>query len=97
MSAMDVTATEAKNRLGQMLEHAQREPVFIGKSGRRHSVLLSAARYDALLAAASASKAPGRKARDAGREFYEKYKDWVDLQNEHFDQHGVFGEEFRPW
>ena len=38
--AMIVTATEAKNRLGQMLEHARLEPVFIEKAGRRHSVLL---------------------------------------------------------
>ena len=31
---MDVTATEAKNRLGQMLEQCQREPVVIEKSGQ---------------------------------------------------------------
>ena len=90
---MEVTATEAKNRLGQMLEHAQREPVIIGKSGRRHSVLLSAAAYDALVAA----QRPAKKPRDPGREFYEKYKDWVDLQNEHVEKFGIFGEEFRPW
>ena len=92
---MDVTATEAKNRLGQMLEHCQREPVVIEKSGRRHSVLISAAHYDALVAAQGVS--PARKRSDPGRAFYEKYKDWVDLQNQHFEKHGVFGEEFRPW
>lgn len=95
---MDVTATEAKNRLGQMLEHAQREPVVIEKSGRRHSVLMSAAQYDALVErAARASAAPPRKAADPGREFYEKYKDWVDMQNEHVERYGIFGEEFRLW
>jgi prevent-host-death family protein len=91
---MEVTATEAKNRLGQMLEHCQREPVVIEKSGRRHSVLVSAALYDALVAAA---RPAARKRSDPGREFYEKYKDWVDLQNEHFEKHGTFGQEFRPW
>ena len=90
---MEVTATEAKNRLGQMLEHCQREPVVIEKSGRRHSVLISAAQYDALVAASR----PPASAGDAGRAFYEKYKDWVDLQNEHFTTYGVFGEEFRSW
>ena len=90
---MDVTATEAKNRLGQMLEHCQREPVIIEKSGRRHSVLISAAQYDALLAA----QVPVRKARDPGREFYEKYKDWVDEQNRLVEQFGIPGEAFRPW
>ena len=34
---------------------------------------------------------------DAGKRFYERYKDWVDLQNEHFETHGVFGEEWRLW
>jgi prevent-host-death family protein len=90
---MNVTATDAKNRLGQMLEHCQREPVVIEKSGRRHSVLLSAAQYDALVAP---KKRPG-KAADPGQAFYEKYKDWVDMQNEHFEKHGVFGEEWRTW
>jgi prevent-host-death family protein len=92
--AMQITATEAKNRLGQMLEHAQREPVIIAKSGRRHSVLISAEHYDALVAA---QRPKAATARDPGLEFYEKYKDWVDLQHDHFERHGVFGEEFRPW
>jgi prevent-host-death family protein len=91
---MEVTATEAKNRLGQMLEHCQREPVVIEKSGRRHSVLLSAALYDALVAAA---RPAARKRNDPGREFYEKYKDWVDEQNRLVEQYGIPGEDFRAW
>jgi prevent-host-death family protein len=95
---MDVTATEAKNRLGQMLEHCQREPVVIEKSGRRHSVLISAARYDELLAAAAAARpGPAGVLADPGQAFYEKYKDWVDLQNELVDKYGIPGEEFRTW
>jgi prevent-host-death family protein len=92
--AMEVTATEAKNRLGQMLDHCQREPVVIEKQGRRHSVLISAALYDALIAA---QQAPTARQRDPGRAFYTQYKDWVDLQNQHFETYGCFGEEFRPW
>jgi prevent-host-death family protein len=92
---MEVTATEAKNRLGQMLEHCQREPVVIEKSGRRHSVLISAAQYDALVAAA-APDAAGRGA-DPGRAFYAKYKDWVDMQNALVEKYGIPGEEFRAW
>ena len=92
---MEVTATEAKNRLGQMLEHCQREPVVIEKSGRRHSVLLSAAQYDALVAGQQPLLVQG--SRDAGREFYEKYKDWVDLQNDLVARFGIPGEEFRTW
>lgn len=90
---MEVTATEAKNRLGQMLEHCQREPVVIEKSGRRHSVLISAAHYDALIAG---QRQPAPVA-DPGRAFYARYKDWVDEQNRLVEQHGIPGEEFRSW
>lgn len=90
---MRVSATEAKNRLGQMLEHCQREPVVIEKSGRRHSVLLSVALYDALVAGQRQAVPPA----DPGRAFYAQYKDWVDEQNRLVEQHGMPGEEFRPW
>lgn len=93
---MQVTATDAKNRLGQMLETAQREPVFIDKSGRRHSVLISAARYDELMAAARAASTEPPAPRTAA-EFYARYKDWVDEQNRHFDKYGIWNEEFRTW
>ena len=48
--AVNVSATEAKNKLGQVLDRAQTEPVFIEKGGRRHSVVLSVAQYEELLA-----------------------------------------------
>ena len=87
-----MTATEAKNRLGQVLEHAQRAPVFIEKAGRRHSVVLSSARYEELLEAEA-----GRSLKVRTREFNEKYKDWIAEQNERFDKHGLWNEEFRRW
>ena len=92
---MEVTATDAKNRLGQMLEHAQREPVFIGKSGRRHSVLISAQHYEALMAAQAPS--PKRKTADPGRAFYAKYEDWFDMHNDLVECYGIPGGDFRPW
>ncbi len=48
INPMEVTATEARNRFGQVLDACQREPVFIGKSGRRHGVRVSTAHCDAL-------------------------------------------------
>jgi prevent-host-death family protein len=94
---MDVTATEAKNRLGQMLDHAQREPVFIEKSGRRHGVLLSAAHYEALLAAsARAAPAEAPPPRTA-EEFYVRHKAWVDENNQRFEKYGLWNEEIRTW
>jgi prevent-host-death family protein len=93
---MEVTATEAKNRLGQMLEHCQREPVVIEKSGRRHSVLISAQRFDELLAAERRG-APDTGEPRTAEEFYARYKDWVDEQNRHFEKYGIWNEEFRTW
>lgn len=89
---MNLTATDAKNRLGHVLESAQREPVFIDKSGRQHSVVISAARYEELLRAEQGMSMEERRLR-----FNEKYKDWIDEQHRHFTKYGIFGEEFRPW
>jgi prevent-host-death family protein len=94
---MQVTATDAKNRLGQMLEACQREPVIIEKSGRRHSVLLSACHYDALVAASAGAAAETPPPPRTAEEFYARYKDWVDEQNRHFEKHGIWNEEFRTW
>ena len=89
---MNVTATEAKNRLGQVLEHAQRAPVFIDKAGRRHSVVLSSERYEELLKAEA-----GRSIKERTREFNETYKEWIAEQNGRFEKHGLWNEEFRRW
>ena len=89
---MNLTATEAKNRLGQVLEQAQREPVFIEKSGRRHSVVLSVEQYDQLLARQTRARPA-----DTGKAFYDQYKDWVDMQNSLVEKFGIPGEEFRAW
>ena len=90
---MQITATEAKNRFGQMLVQCQREVVTIKKSGRRHSVLMSVQDYDALVAqrpVVAASKDPGKR-------FYEQFKDWVDMQNEIFEKHGIWSDGLVSW
>ncbi|HNU10501.1 MAG TPA: type II toxin-antitoxin system prevent-host-death family antitoxin [Rubrivivax sp.] len=96
---MSVSATDAKNRFGQLLEQAQRAPVVIEKSGRRHSVLLSIEHYELLLSTqrhAAREAAPPAYGPEA-QAFYAKYKDWVDMQNELVERYGVFGEEYRIW
>jgi prevent-host-death family protein len=45
-----VTATEAKNRLGAILDDAQREPVVIRRQDRDIAVVLSMAEYERLRA-----------------------------------------------
>jgi antitoxin Phd len=45
---MNTTATDMKNRFGEFLMQAQREPITIQKSGQTVAVLLSAEEYDRL-------------------------------------------------
>lgn len=47
MAAM--TATDAKNKFGQVLEMAQAEPVRIQKNGRDVAVVLSPEQYESLV------------------------------------------------
>lgn len=46
-----VAATEAKNRLGAILDSAQREPIVIRRQNRDIAVVLSMADYDRLRSA----------------------------------------------
>ena len=92
---MNLTATDAKNRFGQVLEQAQKRPVFIEKAGRRHSVVMSVELYDRLVKAAA--PAPATDMNPAARAFYEQHKEWVDAQNERFEKYGIWNEEFRRW
>ena len=52
----EITATDAKNRFGQVLEMAQAEPVHIQKNGRDVAVVLSSEEFSRLRASASAPK-----------------------------------------
>ncbi len=91
-SVMNVSATEAKNRLGQVLEQAQRRPVFIEKAGRPHSVVISNERYEQLLRAEAGADSPTERR----RRFSEQYKDWIAEQNQLVEKYPVFGFTYRP-
>ncbi len=54
MAAM--TATEAKNRFGEVLELARKEPVRVQKNGRDVAVVLSAEDYTQLVERAAPPK-----------------------------------------
>jgi len=49
------TSLEFQRKFGQYLNESHREPVEIPRHGRREFVLMSAAQYDELLAAAQRS------------------------------------------
>jgi len=51
-----ITATDAKNKFGQVLEMAQSEPVRVQKNGRDVAVVLSAEQYGQLVANTNAPR-----------------------------------------
>lgn len=51
-----ITATDAKNRFGQVLEMAQAEPVRIQKNGRDVAIVLSPEQYAALVSGSNAPR-----------------------------------------
>ena len=52
----NMTATDAKNKFGQVLEMAQAEPVRIQKNGRDVAVVMSPEQYAALVVQSGAPK-----------------------------------------
>jgi prevent-host-death family protein len=50
--AKRVSATVAKNKLGQILRMAEEEPVYIVKHGKPQTVVIAAKRYEHLVARA---------------------------------------------
>jgi prevent-host-death family protein len=88
---MRITATEAKNRFGNICAQAKRGPVFIEKAGRIDSVLLSASEYQALVARQSSTPQSRKKAFEA------EHKDWIALHNAQVHAHGIPGDDLRPW
>ena len=96
---METTATHAKNRFGYMLDQSQREPVFIEKSGRQVSVMLSLQEYKRLLQSHQIAQCanPAQALSTAGDAFYQQHKEWMDWQNQLVEDHGVFGQEYRVW
>ena len=65
---INITATEFKNRLGKYLDMAETGPVFVKKSGRQKSVLISQEMYKKFLALEDAYWA--QKALEAETEGY---------------------------
>ena len=90
---IQINATDAKNRFGQMLDACQTEPVFIAKSGRQHGVLLSMQQYQML----QSRQIPGsssalRQAASPASTFYAQCGSWVDEVNRLVEQHGVWSD-----
>lgn len=51
-----MTATDAKNRFGELLEMARKQPVFIQKNGRTVAVMVSPEEYQRMVESSTAPK-----------------------------------------
>jgi prevent-host-death family protein len=51
-----ISATDAKNRFGELLELARKAPVHVQRNGRDVAVVISPEEFERLLAGASAPK-----------------------------------------
>lgn len=89
---MHITATDAKNRFGQVCAQAKREPVFVEKAGRVDTVILSAEHYQTLQASAGKSAMAARK-----KAFEAEFGDWIAAQNDWVEANGIPGADLRPW
>ena len=89
---MRISATEAKNRFGQVCALAKQGPVWVEKAGRVDTVILSAQDYEALSAL---QNRPGLDARR--QQFESEFAGWLTAQEAWVDAHGVPGAEWRPW
>jgi prevent-host-death family protein len=90
--AMQVSATEAKNRFGYFCSQAKSEPVIVEKDGRPDTVILDYEEYKALKSAVEKKSLSQRK-----KEFNDTYKDWIRAQNEDFDKNGIWSDGLVPW
>lgn len=52
----EISATDAKNKFGEVLEMVRKEPVRIKKNGRDFAVLVAADEFDRMVAASAAPK-----------------------------------------
>ncbi len=89
---MQITATEAKNRFGYVCAQAKTAPVIVEKDGRPDSVIVSYADFEALTLAAKARSIAQQK-----KVFNQDYKDWIALQNQDFEENGLWCDGLVTW
>jgi PHD/YefM family antitoxin component YafN of YafNO toxin-antitoxin module len=91
-TAMQITATEAKNRFGSICALAKRAPVFVEKAGQIDTVIMSADQYRELQANQNNSSLASRK-----KKFEAEFGEWIAAQNTWVEKQGVPGSDLRPW
>jgi PHD/YefM family antitoxin component YafN of YafNO toxin-antitoxin module len=91
-NTVQVTATQAKNRIGAICTHAKTEPVFVEEDGRIDTVIVSAQQFETLKSAAQPKTLAQRK-----RAFEQTHKAWIDAQKTRFEKSGLWCDDLRVW
>jgi hypothetical protein len=86
---MNIDILDEGRTLAQLCAQAMRQPVIVQAGGQPQAVLLSYDDYRRLAGPMSPQA--------AALTFRETYKDWFAAHNQLVEQHGVFGEDHRPW
>lgn len=89
--AMRISATDAKNRFGQVCSEAKRGPVIVEKDGRPDTVIVSFEQWQSVSRPADASVRARR------RRFVEAHREWLDAYREEVERDGVFGATLRAF
>ncbi len=84
-----ISATDAKNRFGQVCSDAKRAPVVVEKDGRPDTVIVSYERWLEVTQPDPAEVATRR------RRFADEHGAWLDAYREQVERHGVFGATLR--
>jgi prevent-host-death family protein len=86
---MRITATDAKNRFGQVCSEAKRAPVIVERDGRPDTVIVS---YEQWLKATRPSPSEQRRRRSV---FADEHREWLAAYRAQVEEHGVFGATLR--
>jgi prevent-host-death family protein len=90
-AGMRISATDAKNRFGQVCSEAKRGPVIVEKDGRPDTVIVSFEQWE------SVTRPSGASLRARRRQFVEAHREWLDAYREQVEREGTFGATLRAF
>jgi prevent-host-death family protein len=90
-TGMRISATDAKNRFGQVCSEAKRGPVIVEKGGRPDTVIVSFEQWE------SVTRPSGANLRARRRQFVEAHREWLDAYREQVEREGTFGATLRAF
>lgn len=88
---MRISATDAKNRFGQVCSEAKRGPVIVEKDGRPDTVIVSFEQWESVTRPSAATL------RERRRRFVDAHREWLEAHREEVERDGTFGATLRSF